>query len=261
MGTASRNEREWDCSHERWPTPSPASWSTCARPTIARPPRGTGAARAPAPRARAGVDGRQPAARRPISPEPQHAPQALPRALAAATAWSGARGSARAPRRQRSWRAVEERPGFPRGVRALGGMGAISGPPMGWRDPEERHGFAGTLRRLGVGGPFRGPDGPGAIQRSSTASPGRSEGWGFWGPFRGPDGRRDPEERHGFAGRSEGWGVWGHSGPPCLSSGRGRERLDLVGQPEHAHDVAGAQHRVGRRIEHEPVGAPDRDPR
>jgi len=30
----SRTEREWDCSHEPVATPSPASWSTCARPTI-----------------------------------------------------------------------------------------------------------------------------------------------------------------------------------------------------------------------------------
>src|SRR5439155_11795517 len=105
----------------------------------ARPPRGTGAARAPAPRARAGADGRQPAARRPHPrPEPQHAPQALPRTVAA----GHPRGAPTAGQRER---VVEEPPGsrgtpsvgglfrgaprLRRGARRLGGMGGHFGAP------------------------------------------------------------------------------------------------------------------------------------
>jgi len=60
-----------------------------------------------------------------------------------------------------SKRVIEEHPGFPGVLRALGGVGGHIGAPhvhMGKRVIEEHHGFPGVLRALGgVGGHIGAP--------------------------------------------------------------------------------------------------------
>src|SRR6267143_1631890 len=82
-------------------------------------------------------------------------------------------------------RAIEERHGSAGARRTLGGVGAISGPPLRTRDRGAPRLRRGATSVGGCGGHIGAPT-THARSRSATAPPGRDERWGVWGPYRGP---------------------------------------------------------------------------
>jgi len=113
-GTAVVTERESDCSHERWPTPSRHRGAPLRGQQSTGAPRGPRAARAPTARPRAGADRGQPAPGRPHARLNRNTLRKRCRELSlpATRVVRRPRVSASA-RRPRSGRAFEERPGCP----------------------------------------------------------------------------------------------------------------------------------------------------